>query len=263
MQDIIEKLAKEWETCGINMGDTILLHSRISLTVRRYLKKYNVKLSPEDILNSFLAVLGERGTLILPLFNFDFTKGEPFDVRTTPSQMGLLTEIGRKHKKAVRTKHPVYSFAVIGAKANLFKDVDNYSGYGDDSPFAILKYNHGKIAVLNLPEQQSMTFYHYVEEMNKVPYRFHKIFRGLCTDFKGVTQVREYSIFVRDCDKGVETNVEPMGDYLWQLELYKGFRADQGCGLRVVAAKDVYDITTEIIKSQKYEGMLMFYNRNR
>lgn len=56
----------------------------------------------ETILDSFLHTLGENGTLLLPLFNFDFCGGAPFVIRTTPSHMGALTEAGRVRLGAVR-----------------------------------------------------------------------------------------------------------------------------------------------------------------
>ena len=74
---------------------------------------------------SFLDAVGAEGTVLFPLFNFGFSNGEPFDIRNTPSKMGKLTEAARLHPDAVRTGHPVYSFAVIGAKADRFKGIDN------------------------------------------------------------------------------------------------------------------------------------------
>ena len=82
--------------------------------------------------------------------------------------MGSLTEYVRKNKNIIRTGHPIYSFGVIGAKENKFKDVNNVSGYGKDSPFSILTSLDGKIAVLGLNEQRSMTYYHYVEELSLI-----------------------------------------------------------------------------------------------
>ena len=101
--------------------------------------------------------------------------------------MGALTEAGRQHPLAVRTGHPIYSFGVIGFHAEKFKAINNFSGYGDDSPFALLKKLNGKIAVLGLPDQHSMTFYHHVEEMNNVDYRYHKKFTTDYTDSIGIT----------------------------------------------------------------------------
>ena len=108
---------------------------------------------------SFLDAVGSEGTVLFPLFNFGFSNGEPFDIRNTPSKMGKLTEAARLRPDAVRTGHPISSFAVIGAQADRFKGVNNRSGYGEDSPFAILRQMNGKIASLDLDDQNSMTFY--------------------------------------------------------------------------------------------------------
>ena len=164
---MIQTLADEWKKAGVEEGDVLLLHSSIKRTFKRYLKA-DVRLTPQDILESFLEAIGSTGTLLLPLFNFDFAKGVPFDERNTPSHMGVLTEVGRIYPLAVRTGHPIYSFAAIGFAADKFRKIDNFSGYGIDSPFSVLRKMNGRIAVLDLPDQNSMTFYHHVEEMLEV-----------------------------------------------------------------------------------------------
>ncbi len=252
---IIDQMAENWGECGISSGDMVLVHSSLSRTLRQQIKAGQA-VKPNHILESFLRAVGPEGTLILPIFNFDFTKGVPFDIRTTPSQMGALTETGRLWSSAVRTGHPIYSFAVIGKQAPHFSSVVNFSGYGADSPFAMLRSFEGKIAVLNLPDQNSMTFYHHVEEMAKAPYRFHKNFRGLYTDLDGKSEEKEFRLFVRDLDHGVITDVHLMEEHLWKLGLYKGCQRGQGCGLRTISANAIYHATMDVIKSGKAEGML-------
>ena len=117
----------------IKPGSTLLLHSSIIRTVRQH------RIKPEGIITALLDRLGADGTLLLPLFNFEFTEGVPFDIKSTPSHMGALTEAGRNWPGAVRTGHPVYSFAVIGRNASQFEGLDNRSAYGPDSPFARLR----------------------------------------------------------------------------------------------------------------------------
>ncbi|MEZ9703979.1 AAC(3) family N-acetyltransferase [Vibrio breoganii] len=254
-QKAVEMLADEWRNAGITRGDVVLLHSNIGRTLRR-IKKMGIKPSPSLILDSFICAIGEEGTLLLPLFNFEFTQGVPFDLEATPSQMGAITEIGRKYKTAVRTGHPIYSFAILGNKVSLFEKIDNFSGYGADSPFAMLLELNGKIAVLDLPDQNSMTFYHYVEEMLDVPYRYHKTFSGQYTDRNKNTEERTYGLFVRDIEHKVNTHVNPMGDILWDKGLYSGEKPGIGSGLRVVKAVDVYNETSQVIKEGKAEGTL-------
>ena len=259
---MIQTLAKEWMQAGVNEGDTLLIHSNIKRTFKRYLKMGS-KLTPDDILDSFLRAVGPSGTLLFPIFNFDFTKGIPFDIRHSPSHMGALTEAARKHPLAVRTGHPIYSFVAIGAQADKFRDINNFSGYGSDSPFAILKTMNGKIAVLDLPDQNSMTFYHHVEEMNQVDYRYHKTFTADYTNSQGETTAKTYGLFVRNIEKGVLTYVDPTGEMMWENGLYSGDRPKQACGLRVIPAQKMYDFVTDIITSGKALNHLYKIEENK
>lgn len=170
--------------------------------------------------------------------------------------MGVLTEAGRMHPLAVRTGHPIYSFAVIGLQAEKFREINNYSGYGIDSPFAVLREMDGKIAVLNLPDQNSMTFYHYVEEMHEVDYRYHKKFTGVYTDASGDTESRAYGLFVRNIEKGILTHVNPAGELMWQKRLYSGYKPNEKCGLRTISAQKMYEFVSDIIVSGKAKNIL-------
>lgn len=252
---MIQTLADEWKEAGVQKGDVLLVHSSTKRTFRRYLK-LGTKITPQDILESFLSAVGSSGTLLLPLFNFDFVNGVPFDIRRTPSHMGELTEAGRIHPLAVRTGHPIYSFAAIGFEAEKFREINNFSGYGSDSPFAVLREMNGKIAVLDLPDQNSMTFYHYVEEMHEVDYRYHKKFTGDYTDASGNTESKTYGLFVRNIKKGVLTHVNPAGELMWQSGLYSGYKPNHGCGLRTVSAQQMYEFVSDIIESGKVKNIL-------
>lgn len=242
-----------FESVPIREGSTLLVHSSTARLMRQH------RVRPVQILEALLARLGSEGTLLLPLFNFDFTNGVPFDVRSTPSHMGALTEAGRTWPGAVRTGHPVYSFAAIGKQADKFADVDNKSAYGSQSPFGILRQLDGDIAVIDLPDQNSMTFYHHVEEMMEVPYRFHKDFTGEYTGFSGLTAKRTYSIFVRDIDAGVRTSVDRMGDRLWAKRLYRGERPKEGMGTRVVSANAMFEEVSKVIAAGDAEQFLFEY----
>ena len=69
--EYIKKLSENWARCGVNSGDLLLVHSNIKRTLVTA-RLEGVQLTPDDILDSFLECLGSSGTLVLPLFNFDF-----------------------------------------------------------------------------------------------------------------------------------------------------------------------------------------------
>jgi aminoglycoside 3-N-acetyltransferase len=248
-------LSEQWVKCGVREGDMLLLHSSTRGTLRR-IKKLGFAMEIEIVLDSFLHALGADGTLLLPLFNFEFCKGLSFDIRTTPSHMGALTEAGRLRSDAIRTGNPIYSFAALGRRSDLFSGVNNFSGYGVDSPFAILHKSGGKVAVLDLPDQESMTFYHYVEESMSVDYRFHKQFTAPYRSYNGEVSDRTYSLFVRKIDEGVVTHVNPMGEILWNKRLYSGDRPGTGSGLRVIDAQALYDEVASVIVQGNAKGTL-------
>jgi aminoglycoside 3-N-acetyltransferase len=162
------------------------------------------------------------GTVVFPTFTFDFCKGKPYDYRKTPSQMGILTELARRHREAHRIYHPIYGFALLGAEAeSLAESIHNVSSYGDDSFFGELRRRNGKILIINLPFAHSMTFFHHVEEMVGCDYRYMKSFTGEVIDNKCKSESKTYTMWVRDVDRGVITTVEPMGRRLESLGLVK------------------------------------------
>jgi aminoglycoside 3-N-acetyltransferase len=101
-----------------------------------------------------------------------------------------------------------------------------------------------------------MTFYHHIEEMHAVPYRFHKEFSGNYIDWDGKESIKTYGLFVRDLDKGVLTHVNPMGELLWENGLYQGYRPKEDTGLRVISAKAMFSFVSEFINAGKAKGLL-------
>lgn len=253
--EVVNVLACDWHAAGVAEGDTLLVHSSVSRTLRR-IAKMGGEVSPTLVLKSFLQAIGESGTLLLPLFSFDFPRGVAFDIRTSPSQMGSFTEAGRLWPGAVRTGHPIYSFAAIGKNAEMFRGLENFSGYGEDSPFGVLHRLGGKIGVIDLPDLNSMTFYHYIEECLEAPYRYHKTFTGQYFDKDGVESAKTFGLFVRDVEKGVQTHVDPMGEILWDKGLYTGCRPKEGCGLRVISASKMFDEVASVLNEGRAKGLL-------
>ena len=194
--------------------------------------------------------------MLFPLFNFDFTESIPFDIRSTPSRMGALTETARTWPSSVRTGHPIYSFAALGAQAQKFSGVDNRSGYSANSPFGMLHDMDGHIAIIDLPDQHSMTFYHHVEEMHEVPYRYFKDFSGSYTDAAGQTSERTYSLFVRDVERGVVTSVTRMEERLWEKGLFFGQRPGVGHGTRTISARALFAEVSSVIKAGQAQDYL-------
>jgi aminoglycoside 3-N-acetyltransferase len=240
---------------NVNKGDIVLIHSNISELYKNLIKE-NFNFSLNDVLDIFLEHIGPKGTLIFPTFNFTFCKGNFFSSKDTVSEMGSLSELARIRAGENRTWHPVYSFALFGNIPNKEIQKKNYSAYGEDSIFNWLTDVNGKISIINLTDQNSMTYYHHVEEIMNVDWRFHKNFTGDYIDFNDVKKKTTAKIFVRDISKGIKTDVKNMEKILWSKNLYKSKYLNSKKGCRSIEIKDLKKEVVTIIKTNKAKGTL-------
>ncbi len=230
-QDLVE----EFSSLGVSRGNTVMVHSS-------YKSLGGVEGGPQTVVDALLEVLGPFGTLMMPTFNFGFCRGEGFDARTTPSEMGILTELARTDSYATRVLHPVHSFAVLGGgHAWECRDIRNVSSYGPDSIFSRFLEWNGKILVIGVDWTNSVTLLHHVEEMEGCDYRFLKAFKGPYTDLDGITRDRWFCLLVYDYDKypDIHTETEPFGEYAEQLGVVT-VKQIGGATCRLMGARDIY-----------------------
>lgn len=251
----ISFLVDRWRSAGVAPGDFMLVHSSLSRTLRECAEA-GFRADPNTVLLSLEESVGNSGTLLFPLFNFDFPDTAFFDIRQTPSQMGALTEAARTRTGVIRTGHPIYSFAAIGRHASIFSDLDNRTAYGEDSPFGVLRNMNGKIAAIDVYDYECMTFYHHVEEVMQVDYRYPKAFSGQYIDTQGRSTQRTYEIYVRDINRGVTTDVAEAGEALWDAGLYSGHRPHVGSGMRLIDADAMFRFVEQLIQAGRARGML-------
>ncbi len=245
-----------WEDLGIEPSDTILIHSNIRPLLRYFLKR-KMQIKPTDILDSLLSHMNSDGNLIFPAFNFDVVRSGIFSTNLTKSSMGLLSETARNHLDSYRTNHPVYSFSSFGKISKDLLNLTNYTSYGIDSPFETMKNHDGKILVIDLEENKSMTYYHHVEEILEVSYRYKKLFKfEIVDELKGISTMKEFSMYVRKIEDGVVTNVEPMGKLLEKMGLYKNKVYMDKISMRIIRIRDLVSETKKVINEGKALGML-------
>ncbi len=245
-------LVSGFKDLGLQAGDTVLVHSS-------YKSFGGVEGGPQDVIEALFDVLTPEGTLIMPAFNFDFNKGQPWDVRTTPSQMGIITEIARTDQRFKRVFHPIYSFSIAGKYAGELTGVRYKSSYERSSVFGRLRDLDGKIMVIGLSYNNSMTFFHHIEQMEGVDYRFIKYFTGEVTDENGKTWVDTFDMLVRDLDKGVHTMVDPMGALLEERGVIQSRRIGDA-DVKLMKANDVYRITA--VEMRKDPNLLYYIEKN-
>ncbi len=233
-------LVKGFGKLGLKAGDVVLVHSS-------YKSLGGVDGGPQTVVDALLEVLTPEGTLIMPTFNFNFNQGEPWDMNKTPSHMGVLTEIVRDNPEARRVFHPFYSFAILGKLKDELTRVRYKDSYGTESIFMRLRELDAKIMIIGLSYTHSMTFFHHVEQMNGVDYRYIKAFTGKVTDETGRTYEDTFTMLVRDLEQGVITEVDPMGAVLEQRGIVSLDKIGEAT-VKLMKANDVFRVTSEEMK---------------
>lgn len=158
------------------------------------------RLDMDGLVDALKDMVGPEGTLLFPTFNWDYCRGIPFDYRNTPARTGSLPNAVLKRGDFLRTRHPIYSFAVWGKDAGYLYGNDAPDSFGKGTIFEYMYEQDAKGLALGLHALKGMTYVHHVEQMVQVPYRYNKAFRGDYIDGDGVRESRCYYMYVRDLD---------------------------------------------------------------
>ncbi|MBD5522967.1 MAG: AAC(3) family N-acetyltransferase [Lachnospiraceae bacterium] len=250
LRDIVDKLA-------INKGDTLLISSDLKGLLFQCLE-HEDDTDLNIFLESLMETVGSEGTILLPTFNWDFCKGVTFDYHRTPSRTGSLGKVALKRKDYVRTKHPLYSFAVWGKDAKRLYKMENKDSFGQDSPFAYLKEVRAKNLFIDVSYQDSFTFAHYAEEWEgNVPYRYIKEFTAGYIDEQGKEEIRTYSMFVRDLDKNVHVTINPMEEKFIEASAVRTYEIN-GVNFRLLSLDKAYELMKEDILNNRSRNLCTY-----
>lgn len=211
----VSNIGEELKTLGIKAGDKLYVSSNVSQIMKA--AQNDLGLRDKETRNQFLYLLVEKiknivtdeGTVLFPMYNWDFCRGIPFDYNKTKSKAGVLNNfVHDNFPEFKRTKHPLYSFMVWGKDQDYLCSLDNQEAFGVNSPFGFLDRNRGKQLALGVTMSGSITYCHYLEQLAEVPYRHHKFFLGKYIDEHGNSELRSYSQFVRDLNISCEYIME-------------------------------------------------------
>ena len=204
------KLTDYGKHMGIQPGDIIFISSDAKKLLWDAVSSHE---QPDlnQFIDGLIQAVGNDGTVIFPVYNWDFCKGVTFDYKTTPSKTGSLGSLALKRADFKRTKHPIYSFAVWGKYQDELCNMENKDAFGMDSPFAFFKKQNVKSYFVDISLLESFTYVHFVEEHSGcVHYRYIKNFTAGYIDEHRRENVRTYSMFVRDLDLDVDISVFSM-----------------------------------------------------
>jgi aminoglycoside 3-N-acetyltransferase len=126
--------------------------------------------SAKELVSGLVDFCGPKRTLVMPSFvmggrTFDtrtYFQSRPFDVRRTPSEMGLVAEIFRRTPKVLRSLHPTCSVCALGPLAPELTSGHHVaqSGFSLDSPFGVMMRRRTAIVGLGVDYYRCLTHAH-------------------------------------------------------------------------------------------------------
>jgi len=135
-----EELVAQLQNAGIEKGDRLIVHSSLNA----------IGANAEMVIEALTQTIGSEGTLLMPAFSYcyELRPGvEPFDVASTPSMTGMLTEVFRKYPGTLRSVHPTHSVSVWGTQAKYIAALHQVDtpAFDEGTPFDILAKMGAKI----------------------------------------------------------------------------------------------------------------------
>jgi len=142
--------------------------------------------SPSDLINELIAFCGKDLTLVMPAFVLggrlydkkQYFGTHAFDVKRTPSEMGLLTEVFRRTPGVIRSLHPTHSICAIGPLARDLTATHHLASTrtGEGTPFGIMTKRPTAIVGLGIEYYRCVTHTHTAEDIlgDEFPVKFQK-----------------------------------------------------------------------------------------
>lgn len=159
------KLLKDLALCGINKGDTILVHSSLS-------KIGNLSNGSKTIIDALIEHIGVEGNVAMPAYSYiDSMENTAklsnylFNPNSSPSKVGKITDEFRKLPGVKRSIHPTHSICAIGPKSGIITEghLNAVTNFGKNTPFHKIRELNGKIVGLGI-DIGPITIYHTIED---------------------------------------------------------------------------------------------------
>ncbi len=248
----------------VKEGDILYVSSDIKTFLFNLAMEFDIKTKKDrnQAINEFVdelqTIVGQEGTLLFPVFSWDWCRGNGFNVKSTKGEVGILSNwVLNNRKDFKRTRHPIYSFMVWGNDAEYLKALDNQDAWSHTSPFYYFKTHEAKQLLFNIEAYQGLTFSHYLEQEVGVPYRHPKYFFGEYTNENGMTEKRMYSMHVRDMDLEVRSGINNE----WLIRNGVASRAEwEGNQLTVVNLEKSYTVISDDMVNNNGKNTLKFLN---
>lgn len=146
---------------GIKEGDILLVHSALTSIG-------HVEGGADSVINALCDAVGPEGTIVMSTLTGWFS---PFDAATSPSAVGIISEVFRRRPGVLRSLHPVHSVAAFGKHAAeiVAGHEDCPTGCGQGTPYLKLRDLGAKAMLLGIDMDRN-TIMHTLEELIDAKY---------------------------------------------------------------------------------------------
>lgn len=152
------------ERLGISDGDTVMMHSAFS-ALNGFLGE------PSHVIDCILDVIGPKGHLLMVSMPYGgsardyLAQHEVFNVRRTPSQMGVISESFRRRRGVLRSANPLHPMLAYGPRAAWIIDGHEALSHscGAGSPYHKLLALDAKALFFDVGVEV-LTFAHFLED---------------------------------------------------------------------------------------------------
>jgi aminoglycoside 3-N-acetyltransferase len=190
---------------GLRLGDTVMVQSSLlhigpveGVATRTGLAEFYYR--------TLRDIVGAEGSILVHTpFEAYGRYNEPFDILTSPSTGGLLSEYVLTLPDVVRSSHPIVSVAGVGPRAKYICGGNHVSGFGWDSPWGRMLRDDIRFVCLGLGLSKGLSFLHHIEAMYGVPYQYTKLYTAQV--YRGGKPVPgPFTLSVRYLDFGIQYN---------------------------------------------------------
>jgi aminoglycoside N3'-acetyltransferase len=187
--------------------DLLNIHANLNLK-----KKIDLNRLSKNIFNVVLEKIGKKGSIVVPVFNFECIKLGNYDRMNSSSETGSFGKYLLEKYPGNRSIHPINSFLIFGRGKHSLINKNYHNCHGPKSHWSYFLKHNFKLVTLGHHYVRSFTIVHYLERRQKVNYRFDKIFKVIYKDiidkktksfsfFARKKNICDHSTITLDCDK--------------------------------------------------------------
>ena len=162
LTDLIDAI----KSLGIKKGDLVVVHSSANGLL-------DLKANPNELLDSFITLVGESGTIAMPAFPDedkmkDIDGRKVYDPQKSLAWTGMMPNLMLRKKGNVRSRFPYNPLVAYGplAAEMMAENLNTDLAHGKGSCWGYC-YEHGaKVLFIGLPAYHSNTSLHIVEDYN-------------------------------------------------------------------------------------------------